>query len=1225
MKARHAYILGIVGIAVFIGVMAMNADASGTEVIYSDDFEADDGGWTPWANWDPVGDWEWTDTYDVSSYAGSHNPPTVAHSGDGLWGTVLYDDYTNSGGETYISKTFDFSGYSNVNMTFWYWSDLFGTWDYAKLYVNGVEVWYVDTQPGTAWEQAAIDLSPWDYMSDVNVTFEVHASTVVNYAGLYIDDFNLTGVLSRYVDDDFDAATPGWGTTHFDSIQDAIDAAGEGCTIYVWDGLYNETNIHVDKTLTIIGNTTVDAMTGAVSCNTNVNYTDKGFIVKADHVNISGFNLTNNGVIAGCRGVLVNHSSHCNISGNIIQEDYDGIKLNHSDDNIVYNNIIRNQSMYGIWLNNASNNVVNSNGIYNNYIGVFYQPEMMYQVMPACWNTIVGNNISHNGWGIEMFGTYEDDILSNTFWYNGEISGGKTRENGGPADGGAIHLLMANDTYISGNHMKYNFQGIWMENCDDNVVEHNEINQSMIIPNGNGRSYHIYVEGKEGWTLVETLHLSRNYERTTVTLPSGAGEYRVRIVQSGGVAAHVDQMVLLDGETVVPVSAVCDGSDIVEKLYAVDNDVADIWERTIELTWQGTFVSPTLLLVANEEQPAYISPIRTPSIMHPTLMELYTLEDSGAIMVDGEPDDLAVPDFSDYWAPTSGHPAGDTLVWLRSDGEYLYGAMEVTADNTYDMTGWGSLYIATDNVVREFRVDASDESYGVGGFVYTDTVGWQHMLYEFQIPLADIDASIGDTIRVGYGSYGTLGGMPAGVQIDGMDGDGSYNVIQYNNISGYNSGIYLVHTDHEEVWYNNISSNGYGVYIDNTWYSNVTCNHIYSNGDGIYAYYAEYNNITGNDIDNNHHGVGLTYYSRNNNIAGNNIQDNTNWGIALHPYADNNHVIDNDIAANRYGIYISGNSPSFAPDGNTILDCRASTNTMYDFYATNYTYNTVVTNLTVSSYPTSVDFIYGDGIALKGVAHAELALNPGYAAIDKFLNITNVTATSWINITIYYEQDDVSETDEDTLALQRLNGTAWEMASPDYEMVNICENYLRANLSEFSIFGVFGNFSRYWMNLSEGWNMVSLPVWNSSFVNAQDLGEWIPDCTMVSRWNPQEQMYVTHVVGYGSGFQLVNGSGYFVYVTADVSKEYTGMGQAMVNLTVMDGYNLLGWTQTIDTNASVLLASIENCLKLGMYDPSLGWLPQYFAGSPAPLNFEVVAGDGVFVYVTTGSSAWNGT
>ncbi|MCK4722273.1 MAG: right-handed parallel beta-helix repeat-containing protein, partial [Dehalococcoidia bacterium] len=47
-----------------------------------------------------------------------------------------------------------------------------------------------------------------------------------------------------WVDDDFTEATAGWGTTHFATIQDGIDAVDPDGTVYVADGDYNATTLN---------------------------------------------------------------------------------------------------------------------------------------------------------------------------------------------------------------------------------------------------------------------------------------------------------------------------------------------------------------------------------------------------------------------------------------------------------------------------------------------------------------------------------------------------------------------------------------------------------------------------------------------------------------------------------------------------------------------------------------------------------------------------------------------------------------------------------------------------------------------------------------------------------------------------------------------------------------------------------------------------------------------
>lgn len=59
-----------------------------------------------------------------------------------------------------------------------------------------------------------------------------------------------------YVDDDYTPATPGWNTTHYDNIPDAITILNPDGTIYVYEGDYSQAVI-IDRPLSMIGNTTM--------------------------------------------------------------------------------------------------------------------------------------------------------------------------------------------------------------------------------------------------------------------------------------------------------------------------------------------------------------------------------------------------------------------------------------------------------------------------------------------------------------------------------------------------------------------------------------------------------------------------------------------------------------------------------------------------------------------------------------------------------------------------------------------------------------------------------------------------------------------------------------------------------------------------------------------------------------------------------------------------------
>jgi len=188
---------------------------------YFFDFEIDNGGWVPTSNWtNPLGDWEWTNTYNVTLYDPSGStytqvPPQTAHSGTGMWGTVIYGPYSNlpvSGQRSFLRQTFDLSGMDAPVLNLWHYMDGYNTWDYGQILVNGTAVW------GTSalavfmpWQVLNIDLSAYENQTNVEVSFEWSSTTVVNYAGWYIDDIYIgpaTGLPPRLARNTYPEITP---------------------------------------------------------------------------------------------------------------------------------------------------------------------------------------------------------------------------------------------------------------------------------------------------------------------------------------------------------------------------------------------------------------------------------------------------------------------------------------------------------------------------------------------------------------------------------------------------------------------------------------------------------------------------------------------------------------------------------------------------------------------------------------------------------------------------------------------------------------------------------------------------------------------------------------------------------------------------------------------------------------------------------------------------------
>ena len=294
----------------------------------------------------------------------------------------------------------------------------------------------------------------------------------------------------------------GSGPGNYTKIQDAIEDASDGYTVFVYEETspYYE-NIVIDKSINLIGenkNTTI--IDG--KWDGNVVYIQE----YCDGVNISGFTIQNSGYDWNDTGILT-YSSYNNIIGNIISNNYRGIQPHYTTR---YNNIIDNKiskNHYGIYIHSRYNNITN-NTISNNSIGIesfSNKTSFLYNNISnnynigldiAGSNNLILNNIfSNNLNGMRIFKS--NNTISENFFFNDGIFVSysylhnivrNNTVNGKPIvyfeheldsiidyDAGQIILLNCNNITINKQNLSKSNIGIQLQNTHDCIISNNII------------------------------------------------------------------------------------------------------------------------------------------------------------------------------------------------------------------------------------------------------------------------------------------------------------------------------------------------------------------------------------------------------------------------------------------------------------------------------------------------------------------------------------------------------------------------------------------------------------------------------------------------------------------------------------------------------------------------------------------------------------------------------
>jgi len=224
----------------------------------------------------------------------------------------------------------------------------------------------------------------------------------------------------------------------YPTIQEAINAANPGDTIIVSSGLYAEGQINVTKSLTLLadGGVLVDGL-------------GKGhvFYVNETAVTIEGFTVRNS-KIGFYAGITLENVQNCTISRNIITDNWGGVSLSLSDNNIIVGNEIADNTVSSISLSESSNNKLVNNTLTGDGVSLYKSSN----------NTISGNTVTTTAYGVSLTESSNNMITNNTL--KDTLSG--------------VSLSRSNKNTISGNTMRGFGGSIGLDESSNNTITAND-------------------------------------------------------------------------------------------------------------------------------------------------------------------------------------------------------------------------------------------------------------------------------------------------------------------------------------------------------------------------------------------------------------------------------------------------------------------------------------------------------------------------------------------------------------------------------------------------------------------------------------------------------------------------------------------------------------------------------------------------------------------------------
>ena len=278
------------------------------------------------------------------------------------------------------------------------------------------------------------------------------------------------------------------GPADFSIIQEAINAASPGDTIYVKAGTYYGM-VNINKTVSLVGENRENAIiegaimvVGVIFGEQGGNIVINGFTIRSDGIHLlpgaTGLTITiqNNIIInSPAEGIFadVGPGATAIIQNNVIVNNYYGIVLSGSSNHTISGNIVANNSFVGLFLQGTSYNTLRNNHMIENKYNFAVIGGFIHDIDPS--NTINGKPIYYL---INRNNMVVDSATFPNVGYFGFINSTNIVVQDLRVEG--LLLASTNNSLITRNYITNSFYGIHLEGSSNNFMTGNNVTNNYI-------------------------------------------------------------------------------------------------------------------------------------------------------------------------------------------------------------------------------------------------------------------------------------------------------------------------------------------------------------------------------------------------------------------------------------------------------------------------------------------------------------------------------------------------------------------------------------------------------------------------------------------------------------------------------------------------------------------------------------------------------------------------